>query len=308
MKKNFVAVELVVLICFLSHITAQAQIIKVDSLSNWKKAFKAGLNINQASFSSNWKAGGVNAIGFNSFLNFKANYKKGKNSWDNEIDLLYGMVRNSGQGVRKTSDRIFIDTKYGRTLSAKWDFAASLNLLSQFAAGYRYDKDANGVEVATLISDLAAPAFVTAGLGFEYHPVDYFKLRLSPLAPRVTYVDGVDRFVTVDNPTPYGVKPGDKTRFEWLAFQMMAEFNKNIAENVNLKWRYLLFANYETLETKTIDHRFDLTLTSKVNRFVNVSLGGILLYDYDQDSGVQLSQTFNLGVLYTFQNYEDKKK
>jgi hypothetical protein len=51
-----------------------------------------------------------------------------------------------------------------------------------------------------------------------------------------------------------------------------------------------------------------MNLTAKVNKFINVSLGGILLYDFDQDSGVQLSQAFSLGFLYTFQNYKDKKK
>jgi len=306
MKQTF-RLFIAALIFLLSGTLAHAQVVKVDSLSNWKKAFKAGLNVNQASFSSNWKAGGVNSIGFNTFLNFKANYKKGKNSWDNEIDMLYGLVNNAGQGTRKTSDRIFMDTKYGRSLSGKWDLAASLNFQSQFAPGYKYDKDVNGVEQATLISDLIAPAFITAGLGFEYHPVDYFKLRLSPFAPRITIVNDVNRFVTVDNPTPYGVAVGKKARFEWLAFQLLAEFNKDIAENINLKMRYVMFANYETLEAKTIDHRFDLNLTAKVNRFINVSLGGILLYDYDQDSGVQLSQALNLGVLYTFQNFEDKK-
>ena len=58
---------------------------------------------------------------------------------------------------------------------------------------------------------------------------------------------------------------------------------------------------------KTIDHRLDVTMTAKVNQFINVSLGGILLYDYDQDSGAQWSQVFSLGVLYAIQNYEDKK-
>jgi Protein of unknown function (DUF3078) len=283
------------------------QVIKVDSASNWRKAFKAGLNLNQASFSSNWKAGGVNSIGFNSFLNYKANYKKENTSWDNEIDMLYGMVNNAGQGYRKTLDRIFLDTKVGRTINKNWDFSGSVNFQSQFAPGYKYDKDANGVEQSTLISDFFAPAFITAALGLEYHPVPYFKARISPFAPRVTIVNDVERFITVDNPTPYGVEPGDKARFEWLAFQLLAEFNKDIAENINLKWRYVMFANYETFEAKTIDHRFDLNLTAKVNKFINVSVGGILLYDFDQDSGVQLSQAFNLGILYTFQNYEEKK-
>lgn len=283
-----------------------AQVVKVDSTSRWKKAFKAGLNLNQASFSSNWKAGGVNSIGFNTFLNYKANFKSGNNSWDNEIDMLYGMVNNQGQGYRKTLDRIFVDSKYGRKLSEHWGFAASFNLLSQFAKGYKYDKDAAGLEVATLISDSFAPAFITTGLGFEYQPVEYFKMRLSPFAPRVTIVSDVNRFVTVDNPTPYGVEPPDKARFEWLAAQMLAEFNKDIATNINLKWRYVLFANYETLELDKVDHRLDLTVTAKVNQFINVNLGGILLYDYDQDHSVQLSQAFSLGVMYTFQNYKDK--
>ncbi|MEJ0033173.1 MAG: hypothetical protein WDO15_23840 [Bacteroidota bacterium] len=104
------------------------------------------------------------------------------------------------------------------------------------------------------------------------------------------------------------MSPGKYARFEWAAAQILAEFNKDIAKNVNLKWRYLLFANYETLQMKTIDHRLDLTLTAKVNQFINVSVGGILLYDYDQDPGAQWSQVFSLGMLYTIQNYEDKKK
>ncbi len=283
---------------------AQAQIVRIDSLSNWKKAFKAGINLNQASFSGNWKAGGVNSFGFNTFLNFKANYKKDKDSWNNEIDLLYGMVNNAGQGYRKTVDRIFLDSKYGRMLDSTWDFAASANLLSQFANGYTYAKDSLGIEQKTLISDSFAPAFITAALGFEYHPAPYFKVRISPIAPRVTLVKGVERFVTPDTPTPYGVSPGKFARFEWLSAQIFAEFDKDIVKNINLKWRYLLFANYETLAMKTIDHRLDVNITAKVNQFVNVSLGGILLYDYDQDPGAQWSQAFSLGVLYTIQNYK----
>lgn len=288
-------------------VLASAQVVKVDSTSNWKKAFKSGLNINQASFTSNWKAGGVNSIGFNGFLNYKANFKKDKNSWDNEFDFLYGMVNNQGQGYRKTLDRIFLQSKYGRELNSKWSFTTSLSFLSQFAKGYSYAKDINGVEQSTLISDIFAPAFITSAWGVEYKPADYFKVTFSPFSPRVTIVaDNNGRFNAVNATNPYGVLVGENTRFEWLAFQMAADFNKDIAENVNLKWRYVMFANYETLEAKTIDHRLDLNLTAKVNKFVNVSLGGILLYDFDQDSGVQLSQAFSLGVLYTFQNYSDK--
>jgi hypothetical protein len=301
--KNTLLIVVLTGVVTLSH----AQVIRIDSASNWRKSFKAGLNLNQASFSDNWKGGGVNSIGFATFLNHKADYKKDKDAWSSELDLLYGMVRNKGQGYRKTLDRVYYDTKYGRSLTTKWSMAASLNFLTQFAAGYNYVKDANGVEQPNLVSDLFAPAFITVALGFEYKPSEFFKVRMSPIAPRVTLVrDNDGRFDALDPIAPYGVKVGETTRFEWLAFQLLAEFNKDIAKNINLKWRYMAYANYETLEAKTIDHRLDLNLVAKVNGFVNVNIGTIVLYDYDQDSGVQFSQSLNIGVAYIFQNYEDK--
>lgn len=288
--------------------SAFSQIVKVDTLTNWKKNFKIGLNLNQASFSSNWKAGGVNSFGFNAFLNYKLNYQKKRDSWNSEVDMLFGMVNNEGQGYRKTLDRLYLDSKYGYDLAPKWNAFFALNFLSQFAEGYKYVKDGNGVEQPNLISDLLAPAFITSSLGLEYKPADYFKLRLSPFATRLTIVRNSERYLFVDSLAPYGVEVGKSLRIERLAFQMLAEFNKEIATNMKLSWRYLLFANYETFEGKKIDHRLDLTLTSKINKFINVSLSGILLYDYDQDTKVQLSQAFSLGILYTFQNYQEKKK
>lgn len=282
---------------------AFGQIVRPDTTSNWRKSLAIGINFNQAAFSSNWKGGGVNSVGLNALFNYRANYKKDRHSWDNLIDLAYGFVNNEGQGNRKTLDRIFLDTKYGYQISPHWDAFASLSFLSQFTKGYQYPDD----DTEELISDIFAPAFITLALGFEYHPVDYFKLRLSPFAPRLTIVNDPERFVATVGPEPYGVVPPDNTRWEWLALQVLAEFDKDIATNLNLKWRYVLFANYETLEMKTIDHRLDLTLTARVNNFITTSLGGTLLYDYDQDSGLQVSQAFSLGFAYTFQNYEPEK-
>jgi hypothetical protein len=285
-----------------------AQVVKPDSTSNWKKKLNFNLNLNQAAFSSNWKAGGINSIGFNTMFNYKADYLKDNISWDNEIGFMYGFVNNSGQGFRKTLDRMFLDTKVGRKLSKNWDLFTSLNFISQFSKGYKYEDDINGDEQELLISDIFAPAFITMTLGVEYHPVDYFKVRISPFAPRVTIVqDNNGRFDEVSTTAPYGVEIGETTRFEWLAFQLTADFDKEIAKNINLKWRYLMFANYETLEAKTIDHRVDLMINARVNKFISVGLGGILLYDFDQVDEVQYSQVFNIGFVYSFQNYEEKK-
>lgn len=311
MNRNFTFKKLSALLFFISLLSiAHAQTPATttapapDTVSYWKKKLTFSLNVNQAAFSSNWKAGGINSIGLNSLFNYKANYLRNGHSWDNEVDLTFGFVNNSGQGYRKTVDRIFLDTKYGKALTKKWDLFSSLNFLSQFTKGYKYNDDNTSV----LISDRFAPAFITLALGAEYHPVEYFKVRISPFAPRITIVQDPTRFTKSVAPAPYGVDSTKTVRYEWLAFQLFAEFNKDIAPNINLKWRYVMFANYETLQLKTIDHRIDLNLTAKVNKYINVGLGGILLYDYDQDSGVQLSQALTLGFLYTFQNYKDDDK
>lgn len=304
MRKTLVLSTFSLCIMLLCSHSLQAQIVKPDTTSNWKKRFMFNVSFNQASFSSNWKAGGINSVGLNGAFNYKANYAKDKITWDNEIDFLYGFVNNSGQGFRKTLDRMFFDTKVGYKISDKWDLFTSLNFLSQFTKGYRYNDD----DTQDLISDIFAPAFITSAWGLQYQPAPYFKVRIAPFAPRVTILsDNNGRFDAVDPAAPYGVLLGESTRFEWLAFQATADFDKDIAKNLNLKWRYMLFANYETLEGKTIDHRLDLMLTAQVNRFISVGLGAIMIYDFDQDDEVQLSQNFNFGFRYTFQNYEEKK-
>lgn len=300
-----ISAGVITLALFLAATTLFAQVVKIDSTTNWKKSLKAGFNINQAAFSGNWKAGGVNSFGINTLFNYKLNYKKDKHIWDNEVDLLYGMINNEGQGIRKTMDRFYVDTKYARELSSTWSGFVALNVLSQFARGYKYVKDANGVEQGQLISDSFAPIFITMSIGAEWKPAPYFKARFAPMSPRVTLLRNNDgRYAAVDPIAPYGVTVGQADRFEWYAFNMVADLDKDIAKNVNLKVRYMVFANYQTFEINKVDHRVDLSLTAKVGRFFNVNLGGIFIYDFDQDHSPQYSQALSLGLLYTFQNYQ----
>ena len=288
--------------CLLTSIYGYAQ----DSdTTYWKISFNASIPFNQATFTDNWSAGGINSLGLSSLLNFKANYLKGKHSWDNEIDLTYGFTNNDGQGFRKNNDRIYIDTKYGYSISDHWNVFGSLNIQTQFAEGYRYEQDSLDREVEILISDFMAPGFFTTSLGFEYTPKPYFKLRLSPFAPRLTVVRDKELYLNVDS--NYGVEIGETTRWEWLAFQMVADFDKDLTENLNLKFKYQLYANLETLEFNKIDHRLDAILSAKIAKYFDVKLSGILLYDFDQIDEVQLSQGFGLGFAYTFKNFKEEE-
>lgn len=262
----------------------------------WISEFSGGLNFNQAGFSDNWKAGGINSIAFGSIVAGKVLYKKDKFTWDNELELLYGIVKNEGQGTRKSNDRIFLDSKLGYRLSGKWAAFFSANFLSQFTDGFEYKED--GTQL--LISGFMSPGFLTSSLGFEFKPNNEFNLRIGPFSPRFTFVNDPDISQTV--PTNYGVPIGETTRIEWLALQLFANYDKDISEKFNIKSRYMLFANYETLTWKTIDHRLDITLTAKITDFINVTMTSISLYDIDQDPGIQLSQGLALGILYKVNN------
>ncbi|WP_375586382.1 DUF3078 domain-containing protein [Cyclobacterium xiamenense] len=258
----------------------------------WQSEFSAGLNFNQAGFSSNWKAGGVNSVAFGSIVAGKVAYNKDRFSWDSEMELLFGIVRNEGEQTRKSNDRIFLDSKLGYKMSKRWSTYFSANYLTQFAEGYNYNDDGT----RTLISKFMAPGFLTSSLGFEYKPNETFFVRIGPLSPRFTFV--TDSEIINNVPSNYGVLPGETVRIEWLAMNVFASLDKNLSENLNLKTRYALFANYETLAFDTIDHRLDVTLTAKITNIINVTLNGIALYDLDQDQGVQVSQALALGILY----------
>lgn len=267
----------------------------LEEVQLWDSDFSVGLNFNQASFSGNWRSGGVNSIAFGSILTGKANYAKGKYSWDNQLEMIYGIVKNDGQGVRKSNDRIFLDSKVGYKVSDHWSYFGSVNFITQLTDGYDYGQDER-----TLISGFFSPAFLTTGIGMEYKPNDEFALRIAPISPRFTFVTNP---AIADNvPTNYGVPIGQKVRTEWLAFQLFMTYNKQISENFTINTRYQMFANYETLALKTIDHRLDVTMIAKITRFIDVTFTSINVYDIDMDPGVQFSQALALGIVYKVSN------
>lgn len=300
MIRQLVFFSLLLLCTHASFAQLDSLALPVNDTTYWRNSFSGGANVNQASFSDNWKSGGENSIALGLFMNGKFNYLKDKISWDNEIQLKYGLLKNAGQDFRKSQDLIYLDSKYGYKISTNWNGFLSGNFITQFAPGYAYADEEGEEDV--LISNWMAPAYLTFALGFEYKPEPWFSLRLSPFAPKFTFLNN-DEVGLVER---YGVPEGDNLRTEWLAAMVQAELDKDIATNLNLKVTYIGYANYETLSFKTLDHRLNTTLTAKVNRFISMTLTGGLLYDYDQDPGVQFSQGLALGVLFNVQNFTEK--
>ncbi len=292
-KKSVLPVRRPILLTQLAQIPDTKLSLKVNYWRNW---VTMGVSLNQAAFSDNWKGGGVNSVALGGNFDWKADYTKNNFNYVSEVIFDYGKVKNKNQLQKKSADRIYWDNKFALKFSQNWNFFASINFQSQFDNGFSYRTE-DGVEIPTLISKFMSPGYLTESMGFEYKPDKSFSLRFGTGTARQTFVLDTALYVNTPGQKNYGVDRGKRFRNE-LAFQIVANIDKDIMPNLNLKALYNMFANYETLNN--IDQRLDLTLTARVNRVVNVKLTGIVLYDDDSDSKIQASQTMALGIVYKF--------
>jgi hypothetical protein len=270
--------------------------VTVDAKVNyWKTKTQVGININQAAFSDNWKNGGVNSFALGGLINYKAEYSKESYSYVSEVILQYGKVKNKSQLQKKTTDRIYWDNKAAIQLSKNWYFFGSINFESQFDRGFAYSRDASGNEIESLLSRFMAPGYLTESVGFEYKPNKFFSTRIGTGTARQTFV--LDTTIYLTNPNNFGVVKGKNFRNE-LAFQVVTAYEKEIFTNILLKTRYNMFIPYDNFGH--IDHRLDINMVAKVNRYMNVSITGVGLYDRDTDAKIQGSQTLALGLTFIF--------
>ena len=261
-------------------------------VSYWHKYVVFGINFNQASFSNNWAGGGVNSFALNSNLDYKIEYNKQPFVYTTQFILLYGRSKNRGQLSRKSNDRIFWDNKIATQMSKSWFFFGSLSFESQFDKGFNYDNNGN----RTRISNFLAPGYVTESLGFEYKPNSTFDLRIGTGTARQTFV--LDTVIS-NKPGPnYGVTQYRKFKNE-LAFQAVAQYDKEIMQNLRITTRYQLFVPYGR-SLKNVDHRLDATLAARINRLISVTVTGVALFDNDTSPQVQSNENLALGVLYRF--------
>jgi hypothetical protein len=273
----------------------------VDAEINyWNTKTSIGLNLNQAAFSDNWNGGGVSSMALTGLINYKTEYRKENLSYTNEVILNYGKVKNRGQSQKKTVDRIYIDNKAAIQLSKNWYFFGSINFESQFDIGYRYDIE-GGREESSMLSRFMSPGYLTESIGFEYKPNQYFSTRIGTGTARQTFVLDTNLYRATERFNPannnFGVPIGSKMVNE-LAFQVVMNYDKDIFKNVNLKSKYMAFVPYDNFGY--INHRLDIALTAKVNRFMSTSITGVGLYDRNTTSKIQASQTLALGLIFIF--------
>ena len=264
----------------------------------WTKGTQLGANFSGSAFSQSWQGGGVNNIGLGTVFNNKAVFTKAKGAFTSDLQLQLGFLNNmpkvngtTQREFRKNVDRLFYDAKYARKINAKLNWFAGVNLLSQFIKGYDYANTKKPV-----ISTLFAPAFLSEGIGLEYKASPHLMLSFGGATLRQTFVMNDEVFentkkagTTKDGKATfysYGVEQGKKMLFE-AGFQGVAAYDRNISKNLNLKARWQSFYAYAPI-SKAIDHNVNVIMTAKLNKYINLNIGLIGIFDRDQISKTEV--------------------
>lgn len=289
--------------------TDTTNIIPLDTLpadtSYWDTEIKLNLNFSQVSL-TNWSGGGNSSVSIGALSNFKANYQKDKDVWENRLNMAYGVLRqgDDDQQFVKTDDNIILSTKYSRKLKDNIFISGLVDFRTQFYEGVDV---VDGNEV--VISRFMSPGFLLANIGITYRYKKIFSATLSPLSSKTTFVTD-DSLSTAG---AYGVDPGETSRFEGGA-NFTSSLQTPVMENVDFTTNLNLFAAYENLTE--IDVNWETLLTFKINKFLTSSFSTQLIYDEDVKSkevvineatedvklvpGVQFKSVINIGLAFTF--------
>lgn len=292
-----------------------------DSLKSWQTTGYTSLTFNQTSF-SNWVRGGDNNVAASGIFNLNTNYNKGNFSWENTVDIAYGILTSDQYSLRKTDDKIDVNSKFGYQTPVKNTFyTAIVNFRSQFADGFDYPDD------STIVSAALAPAFIITSIGIDYKPSDVISVYLSPVTGRYIIMNDQN----LANKGAFGVEPakydengnmiseGQQFKADFGAYATV-ELKFDVMENIKFKSKIDLFNDYtdeDKNNRKNIDVNFESVLFMKVNKFISANIFLQLLYDHEQKVPVyeniagekvvtgespklQIKQILGIGLTYNF--------
>ncbi|NDB54021.1 MAG: DUF3078 domain-containing protein, partial [Chitinophagaceae bacterium] len=265
-----------------------------DSLiKKWKSGGNYTLTIGQGTL-SNWAAGGDQfSLTVNTILQLYSYYRKGRNQWDNTLDIFFGYINTTSLGSRKNDDRFDLISKYGYSLNKKINLATLFNVRSQFVRGYTYPNN-----VKTFASSFLSPAYIIFSQGLDFRPNKQISVFFSPITAR---------WVVVTNPAlslrgEYGVKAGTNSIGQFGAFGTVT-IEKNFNKKVLYKSRLDLFSNYQR-KPQNVDLFITNVLTTKIGKSLAFNWNVDLIYDDDvrlfgprkSSPGLQAKSIIGLGL------------
>lgn len=275
----------------------------------WKYGGNTNLNVGQSSL-RDWAGGGEKfTFTVGSFQNLFMYYKRGKHTWDNNLDVNFGLINTTSKGAQKSDDRFNFTSKYGLQAdgSGKLFFSGLYDLRTQLFDGRQYfDKDSS-----ELTSTILSPSYQLLSLGIDYKPVKELSVFLSPVTSRFTSVPNREiaiKGLYLDKGVRFKASPG--------AFASINYNKNNIIKNVNFRSRIDLFSDY-THNPQNVDFLMNNFLSFRINKFISATYSLDLIYDDDirlfgdnnKSPALQVKSLFGIGFALPYKNgYVVKEK
>jgi hypothetical protein len=244
-----------------------------------------GLNFSQVAIGEYWAKGGLSSYSFNGILGMYANYVKGKISWDNNLDIGYGMIKQgerealNSQPWLKSDDKVQFNTKFGYQIKdKKISLSSIINFKSQNAPGFEHPND------SVLTSNFLAPGYLVFGAGLDYKPNSNFSFFMSPLSTgKITFVNDQ----ALSDAGAFGVDPGSRMRVEFGGFIKLIYKKDNLSKvegsalnDISFQTTLDLFSNYLN-NPENIDVNWGVLIGLKVNKYISATITTNIIYDDD---------------------------
>jgi len=266
-------------------LTANAQEEKKEEpKEGWKRNGNISFLFNQSAF-NNWLAGGTNNISGTIGLNYDFNYTKGDWTWDNKLIASYGLTKLKGEEMKKTDDRLELNSLVGKKASGNWYYSAFFNFKTQMSS-----TDVNGEQTSHFFS----PAYFQLGPGMLWKKHDNLKVNIAPATSKLIVMHGH----LTEMGDAFGVAQGETTRYE-LGAALNAYYKLDVMKNVSVENILNLYSNYlEDFQNVDIDYTVNVVM--KVNKYLSANLSMQAIYDDNAFEGFQTREVFGLGINYGF--------
>ncbi len=252
----------------------------------WFHNVVAGLTMTQVAF-KDWTQGGENALSYTVSLDGKSLMKETVLEWINSYKIAFGQTRLGTQGLRKTDDKIDLESVLTYKLGPNVNPYGAATLKSQFATGYKYDQQSG---IKTPLSRFFDPAYLTQSLGVVYQPYPEVKTRIGAGFREVItslYTQFAD-----DPRTPQIEKTSVSGGFE-----SVTNIEWKFADNLLFTAKLELFSPFQKLNEAVV--RSDNSITAKVNKYVSVIVNVQFINDRRVNLRTQVKETLGLGLTYT---------
>lgn len=249
-----------------SYAQTNEQLAKPENLDGWSRKASIGLDLAQLININPYVGAGSNRLGLGGAINYKANYKEGLFSWNN--DLLFNVsVQRIGSGnlsgsssekipFEKALDMVVLNTNFSYLVkeASPWAYSLDLGLRTQLLGSY-IDSATNKIYLkdldidpyhTKLVSKLFSPALITLAPGIKYSKDKKFQLFFSPIAGQLLIISDQE----IANLGVHGTKlrKGSATEYETSKFALgalaKAIYSNTYFGKLNVTSELSLFSDY----------------------------------------------------------------